>query len=623
VEAESANSGSLLRTVINTELECVILVSPGGAVLDMNPAGLAMFEADVRDQLIGKLMISLVDPAYVPDLEAHCKRVFDGASEVFEFEITGLKGARRRLECRAAPIRDEQGETSALLGVARDITEHARWEKTLQEQLRFLEALLDAIPIPVFYKNTSGVFQGCNKAFASFVGWSKENLIGKTAYDVAPKELADVYTRKDAELFAKPGVQISESLARHADGTLHDILLQKAVYTDSGGNVAGVISAIQDITERKQTEKEREKLIKELQSLLKTISRSQKDWQDTFDSITDMISIMDREFTILRANKAFAAYYGLHPRDVINRKCYEFLHASDSPAANCPHVVSMEGEKPASYEMLDPRNNNIFRIFTFPYFSPEGDMIGSIHIARNITDEKEQEMRLLMSERFAALGEMASGIAHEINNPLASIAGCSEGMLDRIRTRQYDYALFESYLNIIQEEVFRCKSIITAMLSFARKTTYEKKDIDVHGMLDKTLEIIGFQGRLKSVEVRKRYAARPPALHGSEGELRQVFIAVIANALDAMEDKGILTLETDAAENGMAVRISDTGPGIAADLVTKVFDPFFTTKMDKGGTGLGLSIARKIVLGHGGKIDAFSEQGKGATFTITLPHKPR
>jgi two-component system NtrC family sensor kinase len=179
--------------------------------------------------------------------------------------------------------------------------------------------------------------------------------------------------------------------------------------------------------------------------------------------------------------------------------------------------------------------------------------------------------------------------------------------------------LFETYLNIIQEEVFRCKSITTSILSFVQKTTYEKKDMNVNEMLDKTIEIIGFQGRLKNIEVRKHYAEQPLIIRGSEGELRQVFIAIITNALDAMEEKGALTLDTGAEGGRVVIRIRDTGPGIPADLIPKIFDPFFTTKSDKGGTGLGLSIARKIVLNYGGDIDAFSDPGKGTIFTITFP----
>jgi two-component system NtrC family sensor kinase len=493
MEEELAKSEGLLRTIINTEPECVMLVAADGNILDMNPAGLAMFEADSLDRIAGAPMISFLVPEYRPAMQVHWEKVFRGESDAVEFEIIGMKGARRWLDSRAAPIKGAQGEITALLGVARDIT--------------------------------------------------------------------------------------------------------------------GL----------KRSEEEREKLIRELQNALNTIYGSQKEWQDTFDSIKDMIAIIDEDYTIVKANRAFSAYFGLHPRDVIKRKYDELLRGTGLPVLNRPDQGTPGEQRPKSEEMFNSRTNEIFRVTTFPYSSPAGDRMGSIHIARDITAEKEKEMRLIMSERLAALGEMASGIAHEINNPLASIAGCSEGLLNRVRKGQHNDKLFETYLNIIQEEVFRCKSITTAMLSFVRKTTYEKKDIRINEMLDKTIEIIGFQGRLKSVEVRKHYAEGSLNLSGSEGELRQVFLAVITNALDAMEDKGVLTVETVAAGGGVSIRIHNTGPGIPADLLTKIFDPFFTTKSEKGGTGLGLSIARKIVLNHGGNIDASSEQGKGTTFSITFP----
>jgi two-component system NtrC family sensor kinase len=188
-----------------------------------------------------------------------------------------------------------------------------------------------------------------------------------------------------------------------------------------------------------------------------------------------------------------------------------------------------------------------------------------------------------------------------------------------VRKGQCDSVLFETYLAIIQEEVFRCKSITTAMLSFVRRTTYEKKDVPVNGMLDKTLEIIGFQGRLKNVEIARRYDEAAPIVHGNEGELRQVFLALLTNALDAIHNKGALTLETGTGEGVAIIRITDSGPGIPVDALAKIFDPFFTTKGEQGGTGLGLSIARKIVMNHNGSLEAASQQGAGATFIVTLP----
>jgi two-component system NtrC family sensor kinase len=223
-----------------------------------------------------------------------------------------------------------------------------------------------------------------------------------------------------------------------------------------------------------------------------------------------------------------------------------------------------------------------------------------------------------MTERLASLGQMASGIAHEINNPLESVMICAEMLLMKVATDNYDHAQFEKYLKIIDEEVLRCRDITGSMLSYSRQTAAEKQDIDIHLLLDKALELVGYQGRLKNVRVLKHYGSD---LHvrGNEGELRQVFLVLVINALDAMANKGTLTVETGAQGSGIGVRISDTGPGIPPENMQKIFQPFYTTKIDTGGTGLGLSIAHRIIANHQGTIEVSSEPGQGATFAITLP----
>jgi PAS domain S-box-containing protein len=358
---------------------------------------------------------------------------------------------------------------------------------------------------------------------------------------------------------------------------------------------------------------------REIAEQLRQISRSHREWQLTFDSITDYVSIHDRNFRILKANKALARHLGKDQDSIVGTRCFELFHGTCVPLQACPHRTSMEESRVVVEEILEPRTSRTLRVSIFPYHSPEGDYIGSVHIARDITEEKEREMRLIMSERLASLGQMASGIAHEINNPLASIGGCAEGLLMKVKRGKYEPAQFEEYLTIIDEEVRRCKSITTGMLSFVRKTAYERKELDVNELLDKTVEIIGFQGRFRDVEVVREYQDGQPALFGSEGELRQVFLAVMTNALDAMEDAGTLTLTTRADAENAVIRIADTGPGISQEHLQRIFDPFFTTKSEKGGTGLGLSIAHKIVVNHEGAVSVRSECGRGTEFTIVLP----
>jgi signal transduction histidine kinase len=323
---------------------------------------------------------------------------------------------------------------------------------------------------------------------------------------------------------------------------------------------------------------------------------------------------------------------------MIGKNCHELFFGAGSPVLSCPSDIAMSEGRDVTTEIFIPRYNRTFRMSSFPFYITGRDIQSFICIAMDITDEKEKEMRLVMSERLATLGHMSAGIAHEINNPLASIAGCAEGLLAKVRKGKYDPILCEKYLNVIEEEILRCKNITTNMLSFARKTTYKQKELNINELLNKTIEIIGFQGRLKEIGVIRNYKEELPSIYGSEGELRQVFLSIIINALDAMEDRGTLTIETGiippspplekggqpsklsiGGEGGFVfIKITDAGPGIPSEMKEKIFDPFFTTKSERGGTGLGLSIAKRIITNHNGSIDVTSEKGKGTTFMITL-----
>lgn len=339
-----------------------------------------------------------------------------------------------------------------------------------------------------------------------------------------------------------------------------------------------------------------------LQRLFEQVSHSQKEWQQTFDGITDPIAVITSDLAILRANRAFVEQFSQDGAEKI-RELTEPLGRE---------TVSGQ-QTPVAGELPDVKTGKSWEVSLFPYSS------GSIFIAKDVTEKRKNEMRLIMSERLAALGEMASGIAHEINNPLATIRVCAEGLVNRVSEGKIDPARFEKTLNIILEELTRCSHITTSMLSFVRKRSNGNQNAVVSEVLDRTLEMVGLQGRLKQIEVLKRYKGEMPPVHSNEGELRQVFLSIILNALDAMDDRGRIEVETAIEGNNAIVKFIDTGPGISPTLVNRIFDPFFTTKSEGGGTGLGLSIADKIMKEIDGKIEVSSEPGKGTTFTITLP----
>jgi two-component system, NtrC family, sensor kinase len=300
------------------------------------------------------------------------------------------------------------------------------------------------------------------------------------------------------------------------------------------------------------------------------------------------------------------------------QKCTQVLRSFGNICPWCKDKQVLRDEIGRS-EVFNSEDNRWYYIVNTPIYNQDSSISRMVMI-QDVTEKKESEIRLIMSERLAALGQMASGIAHEINNPLATISACAEGLINRMKKGRSDPDVMENYLKIISEEVVRCKSITKTMLSFVRKTDYEKKDIDIHHVLEKTLELIGIQGRLKKVEVIKNYNVTP-VIFTSEGELRQVFLSIIVNALDAMDETGTLTIKTGIEDKMVSVKINDTGPGMSPEMISRIFDPFFTTKSEKGGVGLGLSIANKIITDNKGRIQVSSKKDGGATFTILLPVK--
>ena len=230
---------------------------------------------------------------------------------------------------------------------------------------------------------------------------------------------------------------------------------------------------------------------------------------------------------------------------------------------------------------------------------------------------KAAQAQLLQSEKLSAIGQLISGVAHELNNPLTSVLGFSQLLLSKEKNHKT-----EKYLNKITQEAERCAKIVNNLLTFSRTYKPEKSYVGINGIIERTLDLMAYQFRTENIEVIKKLDPHLPKTMADFHQLQQVFLNIINNAFQAMKDKretGILTVETERSGLVIRIKFSDTGPGIPKENLTKVFDPFFTTKEVGKGTGLGLSISYGIVKEHGGDIYVLSELGKGACFVVELP----
>ncbi len=335
--------------------------------------------------------------------------------------------------------------------------------------------------------------------------------------------------------------------------------------------------------------------------------------------------VLDADLKVISANREGAALLPTEP--AARRPFVELMPAADAQAVRsflegvvtAREVRRVEQELPAGGEILT------VRLTATPLRAPQATHL--LVLVEDITLQKRLERQMLLTERLTTAGRLAAGVAHELNNPLATIAGCAEALRERARDPQLRdldaFKDFPAYLSLIEEEAYRCKEITGSLLHFVRDPGSRRAPTDLNVLVDKVLELVGHQSRYASSRFERRLDAELPDVVANEGQLRQVFLGLASNALDAMDGKGTLTVTT-RRRNAREVEVAfqDQGPGIPDHVLPRVFDPFFTTKPPGQGTGLGLAIAQGIVADHEGRIEVDTRVGAGTAFRVILPLQP-
>jgi two-component system NtrC family sensor kinase len=260
-----------------------------------------------------------------------------------------------------------------------------------------------------------------------------------------------------------------------------------------------------------------------------------------------------------------------------------------------------------------------FRISKIPMRLENGPVTHVITVGEDVTEWRSAQDRFAQAEKLAAIGTLAAGVMHEVNNPLATIAACAESL--EIANENASPDVLEG-LRLIQSEVHRCKGIVDSLLDFSRPKASEKSLVNLNDAIERTLFVLNHHTRFKRLVVSQELdRTLSNVVYANIEQLMQVFMALLINAMDAMNDRGTLTLRTRWGIDARTViaEIIDQGEGIRRADLPKIFEPFFTTKPPGRGTGLGLSIVYAIVAEHGGRIEVDSEPGQGAAFRIILP----
>jgi two-component system NtrC family sensor kinase len=342
------------------------------------------------------------------------------------------------------------------------------------------------------------------------------------------------------------------------------------------------------------------------------------------DSLPVGLYVIDRDYRIQVWNrKRETGTQGLRRAEVVGRQVFEVL-TRQPPAqlrAEFDRVFRAGEMQQLEIEVDGGGETRHYRISRIP-MRLEGDAVTHvITIGEDVTDWREVQLRILQSEKLAAVGQLAAGVMHEINNPLATIGACVAAIEGRLGDTA-DGTVRE-YLEIIDKEVDRCTRIVDGLLDFSRpKDAGPKRATAVNGLVEQTLFLLKHHQRFRRIQVTRDLAEGLPDVLVNGEQMIQVLMALMLNGVDAMEDRGTLTVRTGPSPghaDEVLIEVADTGHGIAATDLPKIFEPFYTTKPPGRGTGLGLSICYGIVEQHLGRIEVDSEPGRGTTFRVYLP----
>ncbi|HBA86755.1 MAG TPA: histidine kinase [Geobacter sp.] len=563
-----------------------------------------------------------------------------------------LNGKDRYLFFDAAPVLHD-GETVAVVETLYDITERARAE----ESLRLFSRAVDQGASTILITDPTGTILYANRKFSEVSGYTQEEVIGRKPSILKSGNQPDEMYRNLWETITAGREWHGEFQNRRKDGTLFWESAIISPICDHEGKVTHFIGIKEEISARKDAERQllksqAEMVLKheQLTELFRQVEKGKKEWEQTMDCIDDMVAMVDGSGKVRRCNRAFERIAGTTYRELLSSNWRDLLGAVGLD------IDQLEG---GSGELYHEPTRRWFTLRTYPYGDHDGAVI-MLHdlteiklVSEQLADAYEElkstHSQLLQQEKMASIGQLAAGVAHEINNPMGFISSNLgtmgkylerlEGFLelqseaviraasDQLREEmvqarkkfKVDYILGDarSLLAESQDGAERVRTIVQNLKSFSRVDDAQATYVDLNECLESTITIAWNELKYKTTLIRD-YGELPPVKCLPQ-QLNQVFLNILVNAAHAIEKQGEVTVTTRCAGSEVTIAIHDTGGGIPDAIKSRIFEPFFTTKEVGKGTGLGLSISYDIIKKHNGSIEVESSPGEGTTFIIRLP----
>jgi len=457
-------------------------------------------------------------------------------------------------------------------------------------------SLLEDLPTPVFISK-KGKLCFVNQAFQELLGANtKEQLLGKHTFEFTDKGFHDVIKNREYRLYQGEKIGIIEEIWHTLDG--REISLEiTAALTKYKGEPAELV-VLNDISSRRNFQK--------------ILQKSRERYQRLIDNSIDTIAVIHKDKWVFMNESGVKLFKAEDYPEMLGRNIYEFLHPGDHQTMRKSLKSILDGTSDVQLtkqSWIISKNTKIFTEMVCIPTTYYGEKAVQV-ILRDISYRKNTEELMLKSEKLSIAGQLAAGIAHEIRNPLTAIKGFLQIM-------QPELSNHSQYFHIIFSELNRIELILSELLMLAKPQETKFRKTNMVTLLNDVAILLETQGNMNNVSIIQEHTFSDLQVNCDENQLKQVFINLFKNAIDAMPNGGKVTVQTEQVNQSVKITVKDEGEGIPPEFMEKIGEPFITTK--ENGNGLGLMITYKIIENHRGHMCVESEVGKGSTFTIILP----
>jgi PAS domain S-box-containing protein len=617
---ERKQAGEQYQTIIRTAMDGFMLADMQEHILDVNEAYCNLI-GYTREELINMSIVDIEAMMNRQEITESFRRIAEIRHGRFETRHRCKDGRIIDVEVSINYLPAEGGRQFVFI---RDITQRKHAEEQLQQEKERAQGFLDIAGVILVAIDADGKVTMINKKGCEVLGYEQGEIVRKNWFDtLIPEEIR----REVKEVFKKlmagevEPVAYFENPVFNKKGEERIIAWHNVILKDIDGKIIGTLSSGEDITERKKAEE--------------ALHASEARYRLLAENVRDVIWATDMDLRFTYVSPSVKYMGDRTAEEVTSMSLGQLLAPSSQELAmkTFAEELVMANMKP-----LDPNRSRTLEVELIRrdgsgYWAelkmsfmrgPNGQPVGILGVMRDITERRqaEEQRRALeqkaqLASRLASVGELASGVAHEINNPLTGVIGYAELLMQEDVPKH-----IKNDLAIIHDGAQRVAGIVKGLLKFARQTKPERVPVNINEILEVTLRLRAYELETSNIKVTARLAPDLPMTIADPGQLQQVFLNLIINAEMEMRlahGKGKLTINTQRTDSIIRICVKDNGPGIARGNLDKIFDPFFTTREAGQGTGLGLSICHGIVVEHGGRIWAESQPRKGATFIVELP----